>query len=79
MPFLFTWVCELLQSLENDMKRRRGQRGEEAIVKDWFARYRQEVDDKGTNKCALLSTLLPERRIIVLSIGSRELAVTPLI
>ncbi|KAH8745817.1 hypothetical protein F5883DRAFT_510630 [Diaporthe sp. PMI_573] len=62
MPFLFTWVCELLQSLENDIKRRRGQRGEEAIVGDWFARYRQEVDDDGTDKCALLSTLLPERR-----------------
>lgn len=62
MPFLFTWVCELLQSLENDIKRRRGNRGEQAIVEDWFARYRQELDDDGTDKCALLSTLLPERR-----------------
>jgi DNA ligase 4 len=62
MPFLFTWVCELLQSLENDIKRRRGQRGEEAIVEEWFARYRQELDDDDTDKCALLSTLLPERR-----------------
>ncbi|KAH8753309.1 hypothetical protein F5883DRAFT_575131, partial [Diaporthe sp. PMI_573] len=62
MPFLFTWVCELLQSLENDIKRRRGKRGEQATVEDWFARYRQELDDDDTDKCALLSTLLPERR-----------------
>lgn len=62
MTFLFAWVCELLQSLENDIKRRRGKRGEQAIVDDWFARYRQELDDDLTDKCALLSTLLPERR-----------------
>ncbi|KAG8163318.1 hypothetical protein KVR01_006615 [Diaporthe batatas] len=62
MTFLFAWVCELLQSLENDLKRRRGRRGEHAIVDDWFARYRQELDHDLTDKCALLSTLLPERR-----------------
>ncbi|POS80600.1 ATP dependent DNA ligase domain-containing protein [Diaporthe helianthi] len=62
MPFLFTWVCELLQSLENDINRRRGKRGEQAIVDDWFARYRRELDDDLTDKCALLSTLLIERR-----------------
>lgn len=62
MTFLFTWVCELLQSLENDIKRRRGKRGQQAIVDDWFARYRQELDDDLTDKCALLSTLLPELR-----------------
>lgn len=62
MPFLFVSVCELLQSLENDLKRKRNKRGEQAIVEDWFARYRQELDDDGTDKCALLSTLLPERR-----------------
>lgn len=62
MTFPFILVCELLQSLENDQKRRRNQKGERAIVEDWFARYRQELDDEGTDKCALLSTLLPERR-----------------
>lgn len=61
MTFLFSLVCELLQSLENDQKRRRNQKGDRAIVDDWFARYRQELDD-GVDKCALLSTLLPERR-----------------
>lgn len=62
MTFPFVLVCELLQSLENDQKRRRNQKGERVIVEDWFARYRQELDDEGTDKCALLSTLLPERR-----------------
>lgn len=32
------------------------------IVEDWFARYREELNEEGTDKCALLSTLLPERR-----------------
>lgn len=62
MTFPFSAVCELLQSLENDQRRRRNKKGDRAIVEDWFARYREELDDVGTDKCALLSTLLPERR-----------------
>lgn len=62
MTFPFSAVCELLQSLENDQRRRRNRKGDRAIVEDWFARYRQELDDDGTDKAALLSTLLPERR-----------------
>ncbi|KAJ0114907.1 hypothetical protein J7T55_004649 [Diaporthe amygdali] len=62
MPFPFIAVADLLQSLENDLGRRRHRKGDRAIVEDWFARYRQELDDDGTDKCALLSTLLPERR-----------------
>lgn len=62
MTFPFSAVCELLQSLENDQRRRRNKKGDRAIVEDWFARYREELDDDGTDKCALLSTLLPERR-----------------
>lgn len=62
MTFPFSTVCELLQSLENDQKRRRNKKGDRAIVEEWFARYREELDDDGTDKCALLSTLLPERR-----------------
>lgn len=62
MTFPFSLVCELLQSLENDQRRRRNQKGERAIIEDWFARYRKELDDEGTDKCALLSTLLPEKR-----------------
>lgn len=61
MTFLFSAVCELLQSLENDQRRRRNKKGDRAIVEDWFVRYRQELDDD-TDKAALLSTLLPERR-----------------
>lgn len=61
MTFPFSAVCELLQSLENDQRRRRNKKGDRAIVEDWFARYREELDD-GADKCALLSTLLPERR-----------------
>lgn len=62
MPFPFAAVCELLQNLESDRRRKRNQKGDRAIIDDWFARYRRELDDEGTDRCALLSTLLPERR-----------------
>lgn len=59
MTLMFSTVCELLQSLENDFKRKRYQRGSKHIVDDWFHRYRDTLDKDLT---ALLSTLLPERR-----------------
>ncbi|ROW01967.1 hypothetical protein VMCG_05665 [Cytospora schulzeri] len=62
MPFPFGKVCDLLQSLENDLKRKRNQKGAEQIVRAWFAEHRLTVDNHNTDKCALLSTLLPERR-----------------
>ncbi|KAL1862551.1 hypothetical protein Daus18300_008510 [Diaporthe australafricana] len=61
MPFPFAAACELLQNLESDRRRKRNQKGDRTIVDDWFARYRRELDED-TDKSALLSTLLPERR-----------------
>lgn len=62
MPFPFGKVCDLLQRLENDLKRKRNQKGAGQIVRAWFAEHRLTVDHDDTDKCALLSTLLPERR-----------------
>lgn len=62
MPFPFGKVCDLLQRLENDLKRKRNQKGAEQIVQAWFTEHRPTVDYDDTDKCALLSTLLPERR-----------------
>lgn len=62
MPFPFGKVCDLLQTLEHDLKRKRNQKGAEQIVRAWFAKHRLLIDHDDTDKCALLSTLLPERR-----------------
>ena len=62
MPFPFAVVCDLLQGLEHDLKRKRHQKGPQQIVGAWFAEHRLAVDHDDTDKCALLSTLLPERR-----------------
>lgn len=61
MTLMFSAICELLQSLENDFKRKRHQKGPKHIVNDWFDRN-QDALDGGVDLTALLSTLLPERR-----------------
>ncbi|KAJ4423760.1 hypothetical protein N0V82_001498 [Gnomoniopsis sp. IMI 355080] len=62
MPFPFDTVCDLLQTLEGDLKRRRQGKGSTQIVKDWFTEYREEINRQDVDAVALLSTLLPERR-----------------
>ncbi|KAK7741038.1 hypothetical protein SLS53_005103 [Cytospora paraplurivora] len=48
--------------LENDHNRKRNQTRGYQIVAAWFAEHRQLVDHRDTDKCALLSTLFPEKR-----------------
>lgn len=62
MPFPFETVCDLLQDLENDLKRKRQGKGSSRIVKDWFTEHRRSINDQNVDAGALLSTLLPERR-----------------
>lgn len=63
MPFFFGAVCELLQSLEDNHKRpTRRQRPIKKLVKEWFHKYREQLDSADIDKVALLSTLLPELR-----------------
>lgn len=61
MPLMFSTVCELLQSLDNDLSRKRHQKGSQHIVNDWFNRN-QDILNNYVDLTALLSTLLPERR-----------------
>lgn len=61
MALMFSVVCELLQSLEHDFKRKRHQKGPKHIVNDWFNRHHDALD-AGVDRSALLSTFLPERR-----------------
>lgn len=60
MPLMFSTVCELLQSLEYDFKRKRHQKGSKHIVNEWFTQNQDALDE--VDLTALLSTLLPERR-----------------
>lgn len=62
MPLPFETVCDLLQDLENDLKRKRQGKGSTRIVKDWFTEHREEIARQDVDAVAILSTLLPERR-----------------
>ncbi|KAF3771265.1 hypothetical protein M406DRAFT_35612 [Cryphonectria parasitica EP155] len=62
MPLSFGAVCDLLQSLETDLGRKRRQRGSNKIVTDWFASHREQIENGDVDRTAVLSTLLPERR-----------------
>lgn len=68
MPIKFTYLCDLLEALENlevahrdvyILNRRERQR---AILQDWFRRHRRAIDDPENDRVALLSCLFPERR-----------------
>lgn len=64
MPFSFSAVCDLLQTLELDHKRKqqRKERGSPVIVNNWFDRHQETINGCNVDRVALLSTLLPERR-----------------
>ncbi|KAK0635175.1 hypothetical protein B0T17DRAFT_485394 [Bombardia bombarda] len=64
MPFPFSYVCDLLQRLEDNQRGARGVlRGNADLLREWFGAHcsqflcRDDHDD-----AALLSTLLPEKR-----------------
>lgn len=76
MPFPFNTVCDLLQDLENDLKRKRQRKGSVQIVQDWFMEYREDINLQNMDSVALLSTLLPERRTDrVFSIREKKLEI----
>ncbi|KAI0157693.1 hypothetical protein GGR57DRAFT_52539 [Xylariaceae sp. FL1272] len=63
MPFLFTFICELLQDLENELQRQAKRRKDpETIIEAWFRKHRSLLNVAGNDDSAILSTLLPERR-----------------
>lgn len=61
MPFSFGAVCDLLQSLESNCKRKKRRKTTVQIVNGWFDRHGEKLAQDVDN-VALLSTLLPERR-----------------
>ncbi len=61
MPIAFTYVCDLLQRVDDKTVGHTAAGGQSsaAVYKEWFERRRRSIGDDG---CAVLSTLLPEER-----------------
>ncbi|GAW18903.1 hypothetical protein ANO14919_083860 [Xylariales sp. No.14919] len=63
MPFPYRYICDLLQQLDDDGRKPPEKRtSSDTIVKSWFQQHRCLIDAPGNDVCAILSTLLPERR-----------------
>ncbi|KAI1262520.1 hypothetical protein F5Y18DRAFT_430066 [Xylariaceae sp. FL1019] len=63
MPFLFTFICDLLQDLEREVQRPAKRRTDpETIIEAWFCKHKSSLNVAGNDDSAILSTLLPERR-----------------
>ncbi|KAH8652404.1 hypothetical protein BX600DRAFT_472501 [Xylariales sp. PMI_506] len=63
MPFPFRYICDLLQDLDDEVQsRKKTTLTSKSIVEKWFRHHRQRLDASTVDKCAVLSTLLPESR-----------------
>jgi DNA ligase-4 len=62
MPFLFSYVCDLLQRLEDNRRARSGLRSNATIIQEWFRAHHGLLHRDDHNSAALLSALLPEKR-----------------
>ncbi|KAK1833300.1 hypothetical protein QBC39DRAFT_401706 [Podospora conica] len=62
MPFLFSYVCDLLQRIEDNQNARTGVKTNATIVQDWFRHHQAQLLRDDFDIAALLSTLLPEKR-----------------
>ncbi|KAK7967433.1 ATP dependent DNA ligase domain-containing protein [Apiospora aurea] len=63
MPFPYRFVCDLLQQLEEESRSASKERTpSRTIIERWFHEHRIRLDAPTVNGCAVISTLLPERR-----------------
>jgi hypothetical protein len=62
MPFLFSYVCDLLQRLDDNRLARSGLRSNAAIIQEWFRGHQGLLHRDDYNSAPLLSALLPEKR-----------------
>lgn len=63
MPFPYRFVCDLLQQLEDEARlTSKEKRPNCTIIERWFHEHRIRFDAPTVNGCAVISTLLPERR-----------------
>lgn len=68
MPFRYTWICDLLQAIE-DIECRdppylpdRKRKALRLAVQDWVRKHRNTLDHPNTDATAILSILLPHTR-----------------
>ncbi|KAI0840027.1 hypothetical protein F5Y06DRAFT_246220 [Hypoxylon sp. FL0890] len=62
MPFPFRYICDLLQQLDNESRKENKQIPAKIIIENWFCEHRIRLNAQENDACAILSTLLPERR-----------------
>ncbi|KAI1433373.1 hypothetical protein GGR50DRAFT_669390 [Xylaria sp. CBS 124048] len=63
MPFPFRHICDLLQQIDDEGRKSPAKQAHtHAIVEAWFQKHRAALDAPDCDACAVLSTLLPERR-----------------
>ncbi|KAI0133159.1 hypothetical protein F4776DRAFT_626350 [Hypoxylon sp. NC0597] len=62
MPFPFRYICDLLQHLDDESRKETKQVPAKVIIETWFREHRTHLNAQDNDACAILSTLLPERR-----------------
>ncbi len=62
MPFHFSYVCDLLQRLEDNQFARSGLRSNASIIQEWFRGHQDRLRRDDHSSAPLLSALLPEKR-----------------
>lgn len=64
MPFPYTFVCDLLQELDDARKKKEEKDLAliKTIIEAWFRKHRSLLDEPENDASAILSTLMPERR-----------------
>lgn len=63
MSFPFTYICNLLQQLDDELHSSKKERTpSKIIIANWFDSHRSRLNSPNSNASAVLSTLLPERR-----------------
>jgi DNA ligase-4 len=62
MPFLFSYVCDLLQRLEDNRVARSGLKSNATIIQEWFRGHQTQLCRDDHSSAPLLSALLPEKR-----------------
>lgn len=63
MPFPFKYIGDLLQRLDDEFRSAKKQKtSSKTLIENWFREHRLRLDAPTVNTCAILSTLLPERR-----------------
>jgi DNA ligase-4 len=62
MPFLFSYVCDLLQRLDDNRNARSGLRSNATIIQAWIREHHGLLYRDDHSSAPLLSALLPEKR-----------------